>query len=105
MGHFEKFNKARQIDYIAEAKLKFEESLKPLTGQLLQLFDKDDFENREVAIKALAKRCGRLYHIWIDELGAPEREAAGLLAGEEWIKGLSAHAYEAIKARNPSFKG
>ncbi len=56
MGHFEKFNKARQIDYIAEAKLKFEESLKPLTGQLLQLFDKDDFENREVAIKALAKK-------------------------------------------------
>lgn len=104
-NHFEVFNKQKKIDYVEQAKTNFEESLKPLIGQLLQLLANDDFDNRSAAIKALARRSSRLYNDYISHLGVPEREAAALAAGEAWIKSLSNQALNLYKERNPSFKG
>jgi len=99
--HFEDFNKRQKELYISQAVVKFEESLKPLIGQLMQVFAGADFDGRVPVLKALVKRSTNCYHILIDEAGAPEREKIALEEGEKWLKGLSAIAIEGIKASNP----
>lgn len=102
MSHFDSFNKKQKINYIEQAKSKFEESLKPLTGQLIRLFADGDFTHHEAAVKALVKRSGRCYNEYVMEAGSEEREKIALEEGRQWLASLSQAAYATLIARYPS---
>lgn len=99
--HFKQFTERQKQSYLDKSLQVFEDSLKPLAGQLFQVFTDNDFEERLPAIKALVKRCSHYYNICADDAKAPERERIALEEGGKWIKGLSATMLEGLKASNP----
>ena len=102
--HFADFNKRQKEAYAVQALVKFEESLRPLISQLIQVFAGADFDEKLPVIKALAKRSAHYYQVLDDDAGAADREKLATEEGEKWVKGLSAIAIEGMKSANPEFK-